>query len=63
MTYDPKLVNEVPSDVMDAAMLVDNWTKMKGFRRWKIGGLASRDYVEELEKGLDGIKNILKLIQ
>jgi hypothetical protein len=46
MTTDPNMM--VPQEIMDAAMLVDNWMHTNGHHTWELLGLCSRNHAYQL---------------
>lgn len=43
-------MKEIPKEVTDAAIIIENYFKKEGVKHWKLMGVASRDMVESLEE-------------
>lgn len=50
MKYDPSL--KMPVKVLEAALLVENWFKMKRIEEWFVGGICSKKMLQRAESDL-----------
>ena len=54
MSLDINLIHEIPQEVKDAAMLLENFFKKKGVDKWELYGVCSRKSVDAAyNSGLD----------
>jgi hypothetical protein len=54
--FDSHNSKEVPARIRSAVLQIEWWAKENGWREWKILGVASRVYCEDLEHELELLK-------
>ena len=45
---------DIPAEIIEAALKVENWMKRNGHNRWELLGLCSRDHAAELKMWREG---------